>query len=344
MSNTRSLAPCWVQTDQAVVLPLRGKNCASLTSADLTCGLVRRGNARIEEKTMGSTPKPRLLWFDCTSGVHDTGLHVQCARVFEVLHTSRLERATDDIERLGLSVLCFDFDHPDQSSLRVMQSIKKAHPKLPILMLTLGHSESLAIWAFRARVWNYLVKPVSPDEFAENLDALAKIGNRASPPRVAQMLAPAIPDDLPVQPVDSGIARLQPALHYIKLHYHEKISASAAAGSCGLGRFEFSRKFRAAFGMTFRDYVLRVRIMEARHLLTDGGGTVTEVAYSVGFNDGSQFARMFRRCTRVLPSQYRKERSAIHREATGSGDVQGLMPRRRASDLLTGDCRLTQPL
>jgi len=288
-----------------------------------------------------STPKPRLLWFDCTSGVHETELRIQCASVFEVTHTSRLERASDDIERLGPAVLSFDFDHPDQSSLHVMQSIKRAHPKLPILMLTLDHSESLAIWAFRARVWNYLVKPISSEEFAENLDALAKIGNRASPPRVAQMLVAAIPDDLPIQPIDSRIAQLQPALHYIKQHYHEKVSAIAVAEPCGLTRFEFSRKFRAAFGMTFRDYLLRVRITEARRLLTEGGSSVTDVAYSVGFNDGSHFAHLFKRYTNVLPSEYRASDPPVHREFTGSGDVHGPVPRRRASDLRTGDRRRT---
>jgi AraC-like DNA-binding protein/ActR/RegA family two-component response regulator len=291
---------------------------------------------------MGSTSKQRLLWFDCTSGVQETGLRVQCASVFDVAHTSCLERASDEIERLKPSVLSFDFDHPDQNSLHVMQSVKKAHPKLPIVMLTLDHSESLAIWAFRARVWNYLVKPVSSEEFAENLDALARIGNRASPPRVAQMLAAAIPDDLPIRPIDSRIAQLQPALHYVRQHYHEKISASAAAESCGLNRFEFSRKFRAAFGMTFRDYLLRVRITEARRLLTEGDRSVTDIAYSVGFNDGSHFAHLFKRYTNVLPSEYRASDPPAQRASTESRDMHGLERRRRASDLRPGDRRLAQ--
>jgi AraC-like DNA-binding protein/ActR/RegA family two-component response regulator len=292
---------------------------------------------------MGSTSKQRLLWFDCTSGVRETGLRVQCASVFEVAHTTCLERASDEIERLGPTVLSFDFDYPDQNRLHVMQSVKKAHPKLPILMLTLDHSESLAVWAFRARVWNYLVKPISSEEFAENLDALARIGNRASPPRVAQMLNAAIPDDLPVQPIDSRVAQLQPALHYIKQHYHEKISASAAAQPCGLTRFEFSRKFRAAFGMTFRDYLLRVRITEARRLLTEGDRSVTNIAFSVGFNDGSHFAHLFKRYTSVLPSEYRTGDPPVLRASTGSNDMHGPERRRRASDLRPDDRRLAQP-
>lgn len=275
-----------------------------------------------------------MLWFDCTQGLHDAELRIQCANVFEVAHTSRLERAAEEITRRSPAVLSFDFDHPDQSSLQVMQSLKRANPKLPILMLTLDHSESLAIWAFRARVWNFLVKPVVPEEFAENLDALARIGNRASPPRLAQLLPAVIPNDLPARPIDVRVAQLQPALDYIKHRYHEKVSASAAAQTCNLTRFEFSRRFRSAFSMTFRDYLMRVRIMEARRMLTEGTSSVTDVAYSVGFNDGSHFAHLFKRHTGLLPSDYLPGRSSVALRTPGpGGDFNpGQVPRRRASD------------
>jgi AraC-like DNA-binding protein len=69
--------------------------------------------------------------------------------------------------------------------------------------------------------------------------------------------------------------------------------------------FAFSRSFHATFGITFREYLTRVRITEARRLLTEGGHSITDVAVATGFTDGSYFARMFRRYTGVLPSQYR---------------------------------------
>ena len=279
----------------------------------------------------GAMPKPLLLWFDWASGVPDAELRIRCASVFEVAQSSGVEHAATELARLKPSVLCFDFDYPDQSRLRAMQEIKQSYPRLPILMLTLDHSELLAVWAFRARVWNYLVKPVSPAEFSENLHALANIGNRASPPRVAQMLNAVVPSELPVQPIAPEVARLQPALHHVKHHYHEKVMASAAARSCGLTRFEFSRKFKAAFGMTFREYLLRVRLAEARRLLTEGSASVTAVGFSVGFNDGSHFARMFRRYTGMLPSAYVASELAAQDARARPGGAQPEF-RRRATD------------
>jgi AraC-like DNA-binding protein len=58
--------------------------------------------------------------------------------------------------------------------------------------------------------------------------------------------------------------------------------------------------------------------------------SITGIAYSVGFNDGSHFARMFRRFTGMLPSQYAEAQTVAPTQAAASGVDSGL--RRRASD------------
>lgn len=249
--------------------------------------------------------KPSLLWIDCTVGLPDPEHRVRCAAAFNIAQAEGIPQLPEDIARHKPGALCFDFDYPDQKRLQAMAAIKKSFPRLPILMLTLEHSERLAVWAFRSRVWNYLVKPVPAGELAETLQALSSLCHRTAPPRVAQVLAETAPDDLRAEPLNQEVARMQPVLQYVAQHYHERVSARVAARSCSLSRFDFSRKFRATFGMTFREYLLRARINEARRLLMGGTISVTGVAYSVGFNDGSHFARMFRRFTGVLPSEYR---------------------------------------
>ena len=265
--------------------------------------------------------KPVLLWVNCGSGLPDPEHRIRCGAAFEIAQSGGLDEVTSEISRHRPSALCFEFDYPDQQRLQAMQSIKQDHARLPVLMLTQEHSESLAVWAFRARVWNYLVKPVSPGEMSHNLEALAKVCIRTSPARTVQLVAAAVPADLRDRPLDPEVALLQPALDHVAQHYHERVKASAAAKTCGLDRFEFSKRFRAAFGLTFREYLLRARVSEARRFLASGKLSVTGVAYSVGFNDGSHFARIFKRFTGVLPSDYRDSELA-----------QGPDRRRRSSD------------
>lgn len=70
-------------------------------------------------------------------------------------------------------IACFEFDYPDVSELSVLCDIKRDFASVPVMMFTKQHSEALAVWALRARVWNYFVKPVSPESVLPSLAALA---------------------------------------------------------------------------------------------------------------------------------------------------------------------------
>jgi AraC-like DNA-binding protein len=74
-----------------------------------------------------------------------------------------------------------------------------------------------------------------------------------------------------------------------------------------MSAFRFSRAFHETFGLTFQDYLLRYRILEACRLLRHPDANVTKVAYSVGFNDASYFSRAFRRFIGTSPSAYNAE-------------------------------------
>jgi AraC-like DNA-binding protein/CheY-like chemotaxis protein len=249
--------------------------------------------------------RPLMLWFDCTASAQPLDLREQCAKFFEVSCSAHMKHATRDILRLRPKALCFDFDFPDQMRLRIMQTIKRENMGLPILMLTLAHSEALAVWAFRAHVWNYLVKPIPPREYSENLRTLAQIaGSERRMTRAVSRPEPGLPQDVTSHPRDATNSALLPAINYIEKHFHEHLSASEVANLCGMSRFRFSRLFHAAYGVTFQDHLLRCRIKEACRLLEQPNVSITEIGFAVGFNDASYFARIFKRYTSLLPSEY----------------------------------------
>jgi len=257
------------------------------------------------ERTTTRQPKPLLLWFDFSFRPQERELRIVSARFFHVEYSTRLDRALDDAAQLAPDAMCFEFDGPDEACLRTLHDVMQAHPQLPVLMLTVEHSESLAVWAFRAGVWNLLVTPVAETEFEANMASLLQVAAQRRPPRTPRPPGADAPQQALAPSVDEHVARLQPALQYVRRHYGDKITETEAANRCGMRRFAFSRAFHAAFGMTFRDYLVRARISEACRMLVEGGHTVTEVAFATGFTDGSYFARVFRRHTGALPSQYR---------------------------------------
>jgi len=89
-------------------------------------------------------------------------------------------------------------------------------------------------------------------------------------------------------------------------HSHESIDLESAAKECGLSAFHFLRLFSKVLGVTPHQYLVRSRLRHAARLLADGGHSITEIAYDVGFGDLSNFVRTFHRAAGVSPRAFRK--------------------------------------
>ena len=213
--------------------------------------------------------------------------------------------------------MVFDFQDPVSADLQLLQSVKRVHPSVPILMFTEQHSEELAVWAFRARVWNYLVKPVPLRELKANLEQLAGLSTRREPTaRKMERPATILPSADSQPNIDSDRAVMQRMVENIRRDHTTRLSVAQLARDCGMSRFSFSRLFHRSFGCSCRDYVMRLRIQTACKMLAGPDASVTEVAVAAGFSDASYFARMFRRYMGESPTDYAESELAQVRSQT----------------------------
>jgi AraC-like DNA-binding protein len=95
---------------------------------------------------------------------------------------------------------------------------------------------------------------------------------------------------------------------HIKARFRDKLDTPLLAKMAGMSVRQFERKFRASFQMSPRDYMIRMRVIEACDLLVRTDQPVTAVALESGFYDHSDFAKQFRRHMGQTASQYRRER------------------------------------
>jgi AraC-like DNA-binding protein len=65
--------------------------------------------------------------------------------------------------------------------------------------------------------------------------------------------------------------------------------------------------FKKATGMTFTDYLGRVRVEKAKNLLLNPHLRVSEIAYAVGFQSLTHFNRVFRALTGQSPTDFREK-------------------------------------
>lgn len=100
-----------------------------------------------------------------------------------------------------------------------------------------------------------------------------------------------------------AMKRLEQAFAYINAHYCEKLSLEETAGAAFMSPSYFSTYFRKVTSMSFSEYVTRLRISHARELLKNTDLSVTDAAMKCGFNNLSNFYRLYKRYTGKPPRE-----------------------------------------
>ncbi len=105
---------------------------------------------------------------------------------------------------------------------------------------------------------------------------------------------------------DRRLWRLARVAAHLETAYGERIRLDDLARSAGVSRNTLLRSFGTYYGVSPMQYLLSVRIREARRLLRDTDLNVTEVASRCGFSDGNYFCRQFAKRVGVSPGRYRR--------------------------------------
>jgi len=259
--------------------------------------------------------KPLLLWFDLSGN----GAAAHCIPAFEAHCRIRLADSANGLDELALTprpdMLCLQVDRPDSIGLNLLLEIKRRAPELPITMLTVQHSEELAVWAFRSGVWEYLVLPLSNAERQRYLRSLQELHDMRLRPAGSQrqrlLRTEQLPDCVRLNREQHAQQPLYAAIAHIDSHFRERIDETEMAALCGMTAARFSRLFKQYCGVGFQEYVMGKRMQAAEELLLNSDMPVSSVAYSLGFKDPSYFARAFRQHFGRSPSDCRSQQADI---------------------------------
>jgi AraC family transcriptional regulator len=98
---------------------------------------------------------------------------------------------------------------------------------------------------------------------------------------------------------------LQRARDLIQSRFLEVPSLAEIAGEAGVHPVHLSREFRRFYDCTVSDFMRKLRIEHASHLLVDTDTPLAEIAMVCGFADQSHFSAVFKREVGVTPSRFR---------------------------------------
>lgn len=112
-------------------------------------------------------------------------------------------------------------------------------------------------------------------------------------------------NQLVVRETNSESPTIARARVYIADRHAEDLSLDEVAKAVNMSAFYFCKMFRKATGMTFTDYLARVRVEKVKNLLLNPHKRISEAAFEAGFQSLSQFNRVFRKVAGEAPTAYR---------------------------------------
>lgn len=106
---------------------------------------------------------------------------------------------------------------------------------------------------------------------------------------------------------DEKIREIYPVIQYLNNSYQNKITISNLVKIFNTNRTSLREKFIRATGFTPINYLIKIRIQTAIKLLEDTSIPISEIIERIGFDDLSNFRRMFKKHTGLSPSVYREK-------------------------------------
>lgn len=103
----------------------------------------------------------------------------------------------------------------------------------------------------------------------------------------------------------NAVESLQPFVAHVRSHLQRSLRSTDLAEVVGCTPDQLDRRVRKVFGISPKQYVLRVKVERAMELLSSTQDGLSDIAIEAGFYDQSDFSKRFARITGRTPQQYR---------------------------------------
>ena len=174
---------------------------------------------------------------------------------------------------------------------------------IPIILLTAKADVESRIKGLQTGADDYLAKPFNSEELKVRCANLIKQRQKLQQRYQQSLFLPKGKKGIS----NAEVAFIKEAIRVVETNLsNAEFSAENFASAMHLSRTHLYRKLKATTGMSITDFMRNLRLEKAHLLLSESADNISEIAYQVGFNNLSYFARCFREKYNCSPSEFAK--------------------------------------
>jgi DNA-binding response OmpR family regulator len=206
-------------------------------------------------------------------------------------------------EELNPDLIISDIMMPKMDGNELTRLLKnnESTSHIPIILLTAKSEQESKIEGLETGADDYLTKPFDTRELLVRIKNL--IEQRKKLQEKFRREITVNPKDITVTSIDEQL--LQRAINAVENNISDPdFDTTKMAREVGVSRMLLHTKIKALTGQSTGEFIRTLRLKRAAQLLQQGSGNVTQVAYDVGFQNLSYFAKTFRKQFGKSPSHY----------------------------------------
>ena len=212
------------------------------------------------------------------------------------------EEGVNKAKEIIPDLIISDVMMPIKDGIEVCQDLKSETETnhIPIILLTARADQESKLSGLRHGADNYLLKPFDPNELRIRVVNLLE-QRKVLKEKYGRLLM-LKPHEIEITTSDESF--LKQSLEVVNQHLDDpNFDIELFSKEVGLSRMQLHRKLTALSGLSATAFVRHQRLIRASKLL-EGGESVSQVAYAVGFSSVSYFTKNFKKEFGVSPSEY----------------------------------------
>jgi len=200
------------------------------------------------------------------------------------------------VTELKPDILITDIRMPIMDGMALLEALRENGSKVKVIIIS-GYGEfELAQKALRLNAAEYLLKPTSKEDVEAALKKIVSDIKLEDQERSEKSINE-------IGSSDSGVVSL--VKDYVQSNYHQSIYLKDISKLIFLSENYLSTLFKKGTGVTFKEYLISVRMKKAKAFLAKPGLKIYEVAGLVGYESNEYFSNIFKETFGLTPKEYR---------------------------------------